>query len=141
MSESLMSKNLTLDYDSCKQFTALNDGDTAYVCRCYDGDTLTLAWIDKSGFKVRIGCRISGIDTPEMKGSSEHEKTLAELAKKRLSDAVLNKTVTILDPGTEKYGRLLCDLSTPEINSIKEYMILDQKVCKPYSGGTKSSWN
>lgn len=108
-----------MDYDSCKPFTALNHLDAAHVCRCYDGDTVTLAWIDKSGEKVRVGCGIDAIDTPEMKGFSEHERKLAELAKKPLSDAVLNKTVTILNAGIEKYGRLLCDLRTTEILSIE----------------------
>lgn len=128
-------------YSECKAFIPLRDGDKVFCTKVYDGDTVTLCWLDKNGEKVRIGCRINGIDTPELRGSSEEEKVLALKAKERLSKEVLNKFVIIRNEGLEKYGRVLADLETDDHKSIMEYMLEDSEICKPYTGGTKETWD
>lgn len=130
-----------LEYSECKPFMPLHDGDRVYCTKVYDGDTVTVCWIDSHGEKVRIGCRIDGIDTPEIRGSSAEEKELALRAKDRLSKEVLNKYVVIRNQGIEKYGRVLADLETDTRVSIKEYMLEDPELCKPYTGGTKQKWD
>lgn len=129
-----------MTYDECKKFVPLRDGDKVFCTKVYDGDTVTLCWLDNHGEKVRIGCRIYGIDTPELRGSSDDEKMLALRAKERLSKEVLNKFVTVRNEGVEKYGRVLADLSTDDHESIMEYMLEDSEICKPYSGGKKQKW-
>lgn len=129
-----------IDYDDCIPFLPLSHGDVVYVCKVYDGDTVTLAWLNTIGVKVRISCRISGIDTPEIRGSSEHEQSLAYAAKKRLEDAVDGQFVSILKPAQEKYGRVLCDLATDKYVSVAEYMLQDPSICRPYDGGKKVIW-
>lgn len=136
-----MDEKIPLEYSECQKFVPLHDGDMVYCTRAYDGDTVTICWLDSRGEKVRIGCRIKGIDTPEIRGSSKEEKVLAYKAKERISKAVVNKFVTIRNEGTEKYGRVLADLETDEHKSIAEYMMEDPEICKPYVGGTKQKWD
>lgn len=130
-----------LTYEECEQYLPLREGDVVFVLKAYDGDTCTLGWVDHAGNKVRSSCRINGIDTPELRGSSAHEKQLGLLAKKRLEDVTVGEFVTIREPGKEKYGRVLCDLQTDTIESVREYMLADPSICKPYEGGTKQSWD
>ena len=129
-----------IDCRECVDFLPLNHGDVVYVCNVYDGDTVTLAWVNEIGVKVKISCRIEGIDTPELRSNSVDEKALALAAKKRLSDAVAGQFVSIIRPDREKYGRVLCDLSTKRYVSVKDYMLQDGTICRPYDGGKKSSW-
>lgn len=130
-----------LTYEECEPFLPLRDGDVVFCPSCYDGDSFRLTWIDSSGNKSRIMGRLSGVDTPEMKGSSDKEKALALRAKQRLSDVVAGEFVTIRKPGIEKYGRALCDLQTESVESVSDYMLADNKICRPYDGGKKSSWD
>lgn len=131
----------SLEYSDCEPFLPLVDGSVAYVCKVYDGDTVTLCWLDiATGKPVRLGCRINGIDTPELRGSGPVEKELALLAKERMTNAVLGEFVTIVNPSNEKYGRVLSDLKTDKIDSVSDYMLADPTICKPYDGGTKVKW-
>lgn len=130
-----------LTYEECEQFLPLRDGDVVFCPSCYDGDSFRLTWIDGSGNKSRIIGRLSGVDTPEMRGSSDKEKALALRAKQRLSDAVTGKFVTIRNPDVEKYGRSLSDLEVGDIKSISDYMLVDPEICRPYEGGKKVSWD
>lgn len=132
----------SLEYSDCVPYMPLQDGAVVYVCKCYDGDTLTISWFDESiSSGVRIGCRINGIDTPEIRGSSDYEKDLAYKAKDRLLQKVMGKFVTIRNPSLEKYGRVLADLEVDDdCPSIKYYMLEASDICKPYNGGTKEKW-
>ena len=129
------------NYDEFTPFTPLKHDSKAVVIKVYDGDTLTLGFHHQSdGEPTRVSCRINGIDTPEIRGSSTGEKKLALEAKEFLSNVTMGEVVTILNPGKEKYGRVLCDLSTDEIPSVSHYMLQNPRICKPYDGGTKTQW-
>ena len=130
-----------LAYENCEPFLPLRDGDVVFCPSCYDGDSFRLTWIDSSGYKSRIMGRLSGVDTPEIRGSSDKEEALALRAKQRLSDAIAGEFVTIRKPGEEKYGRALCDLQTDTLASVSEYMLADPDICCPYGGGKKVDWN
>lgn len=124
-----------------KKLLPLEHGDRALVIKVYDGDTLTVGFRHRSK-TVKESVRIRGIDTPEMRSKSEHEKELAMLAKTRLSEATLGEVVTVVSPETDKYGRLLCDLSTEKIHEkyISEYMLEAPDICRKYDGGTRQPW-
>ena len=95
------------DYGQFTPFTPLKHDSKAIVIKVYDGDTLTLGFYHQSdGEPTRISCRIDGIDTPELRGSSDDEKKLALEAKEYLSDVTLGEVVTIINPGKEKYGQI-----------------------------------
>lgn len=130
-----------IEYSKCIRFIPLVEGSVVYVPRVYDGDTVTLAYKHPySSEFVRISCRLKGIDTPEIRGTSDAEKELAKKAKQRLCNAVLGKFVTVQDTGVEKYGRVLCNLKTDNIESVSAYMLEDSLICRPYTGGKKESW-
>lgn len=130
-----------ISYEECETFLPLRDGDVVYCPSCYDGDSMRLAWIDQRGNKVKIMGRLLGVDTAEMRGSSDKEKALALRAKKRLSDVIAGEFVTIRNPSIEKYGRSLSDLESGDIRSVTEYMLAAPEICRPYQGGKKSSWD
>lgn len=130
-----------LEYSECENFMPLLDGDVVFCPSVYDGDSFRLCWLDHSGRKVRIMGRLIGVDTPEMRGSSEYEKKLAVLAKERLGEVISGKFITIRNPQIEKYGRSMSDIEVGDIGSIKDYMLEASDICKPYDGGTKQKWD
>lgn len=135
-----MDDQADLTYKNCEPFLPLKDGDRAKVLKVYDGDSLTLGWGDSSENHVRLACRLLGVDTPELRGSSAHEKALALRAKDRLESKVLGKIVTIRSPGKEKYGRILANLEVDGDIDVSGYMLEDAEICHPYDGGKKVGW-
>ena len=69
-----------------------------------------------------------------LKGMSKTE------AKERLFNVSMGEMVTVFDVSSEKYGRILCDLSTDTIPSIAQYMLKDPRLCRVYDGGKRTSW-
>ncbi|AAR26980.1 FirrV-1-P2 [Feldmannia irregularis virus a] len=122
----------TFEFQECLPYVPLEDGDVVYVCKVYDGDTCTVAWIDHRGKKVRMSCRIRDIDTPEMRDKSVHERELAVQARDKLRDAVLHQHVTIKNPSSDKYGRILADLQTDHAPSVAQHMLSLTDLCRPY---------
>lgn len=128
-----------LEYRDFEKFVGLNDGDKALVIKVYDGDTLTVGWTH-SNRNVRSSLRICGIDTPELRSKSEEETQMALAARSRLEEATMRKVVTLISPGLDKYGRLLCDISTEDITSISQYMLQAKDICREYDGGKRQPW-
>ena len=135
-----MSTKEKLTYEECERYLPLRDGDVVFCPSVHDGDSFRICFIDHHGNKVKLMGRLSGVDTAELRGSSEKEKSLALRAKKRLEDAVADEFITIRNPGVEKFGRPLCDVEVGEIKSVTDYMLADPEICVPYSGGKKQSW-
>jgi len=109
------------------------------VIKVYDGDTITIASklpFDNSPL-YRLSVRLNGIDTPEIKGKTEDEKTAAKLVKDELSKLILNKRVSLKNIQTEKYGRILADVYIGELH-INQWLITEKYAVK-YDGGTKKS--
>ena len=113
------------------------------VIKVYDGDTITIA--SKMPFAdsplYRLSVRLNGIDTPEIKGKTEDEKTAAKQARDALSRLILHKKVTLRNVQNEKYGRILADVYVDNV-CINEWLIKERYAVK-YDGGTKqipSSW-
>ena len=107
------------------------------VIKVYDGDTITVGAIllDKP---YRFSVRLRGIDTPEMKGGSAHEKELAIKARDELSKRIMNKIVTLKNLETEKYGRILADVYLEE--ECMNQWLIKEGFAKKYDGGHKESW-
>lgn len=130
-----------LKYEECDTFMPLLDGDVVYCPSVYDGDSFRLCWTDHAGRNHKIMGRLSGVDTPELRGSSEKEKALALEAKKRLESAIAGEFVTIRSPGVEKYGRSMSDLQVKHIRSVADHMLAAPKICRRYQGGKKEKWD
>jgi endonuclease YncB( thermonuclease family) len=115
------------------------------VIKVYDADTITIASrlpYDTSPI-YRLSVRLSGIDTPEIKGKnvSEEEKQSAKIARDFVAGFVLNKFVRLENIQSEKYGRILADVYLGDIH-VNELLIKERYAVK-YDGGTKKkplSW-
>ena len=82
------------------------------IVEVYDGDTFKIDLPSQHPlFGDDISVRVLGIDTPEMRGTSEEVKALAYKAKNRtqelLSDA---KTIELKNPQRDKYFRVLAEV-------------------------------
>lgn len=109
----------------------------AYVYSCYDGDTFSaivpIPGVPKKSpiNKVKINCRLYGIDTPEKRTKDKNEKRFAIIARDALCKKVLNKTIKITIEGTDKYGRTLA-----KVPDIEDYM-KENNYGYSYTGGKK----
>lgn len=113
------------------------------VIKVYDGDTITIA--SKLPFEdsplYRLSVRLNGIDTPEIKGKTEDEKTAAKNARNALAGLVMNKYVSLYNIESEKYGRILADVYVDSLH-VNAWMI-QQRYAVSYEGKTKkppASW-
>lgn len=110
----------------------------AEVTSIYDGDTLR-ANISKypSIIGERIPIRISGIDSPEMKGKCTKEKALAREAKQftvsKLRDA---KVIELRNIQRGKYFRIVADVYVDNDNLAD--MLIKNNLAVRYNGGTKT---
>ena len=114
------------------------------VIKVYDGDTITVAaYLPESNKRVyKFSIRLRGIDSPELRGSSDTEKKHAIVARDALSKRILDQYVNIKNVSTEKYGRLLADVYFEETN-MNDWMVSNNYAVK-YDGGTKhrdKSWD
>jgi micrococcal nuclease len=114
------------------------------VIKVYDGDTITIATkLPMANSPVyRFPVRLTGIDSPEIKGKSEAEIALAKQSRDSLHELIYGKTVKLGNVSMEKYGRLLADVYLNDVH-VNQWM-LDNKYAIPYDGGTKSrpaEWN
>ncbi|BFM13343.1 hypothetical protein R50072_34960 [Simiduia litorea] len=110
------------------------------IVSIYDGDTFTVN-IDEWPAIVgqRISVRIAGIDTPEMRGRCEEEKTKARLAKQFTVAALRNANrIELKNLQRDKYFRLLSDVYVDGENLAQQ--LLRQGFAVPYSGHTKINW-
>lgn len=107
------------------------------VIKVYDGDTITIAarLPYKESPLYRFHVRLNGIDTPEIKGSTDDEKIAAKSAKEYVEKLTLNKYVTLENVATEKFGRVLADVYVGEMNICEN--LLKEKYAVKYNGGKK----
>jgi micrococcal nuclease len=117
----------------------------AKVVDCYDGDTCTIVYFTAHDncTPIKLRLRLYGIDTPERRGKSEKERTLALQAKKFLENAVLNKCVYIKLFKWDKWGgRVLGELYQLQENKIVEpsvnQQLVDAKLAVQYDGRRKT---
>lgn len=125
------------------------------VIKVYDGDTITVAVPHTDLFGIvqnankglqtniyRFQIRLAGIDTPEIKGKTEDEKTAAKIVRDALSELILGKTITLINLKHEsKWGRILADVYLDELY-INQWL-LTKRYAVAYFGATKTppaSW-
>lgn len=108
-----------------------------WVVKVYDGDTITIAsrlpYAESPLYRFQV--RLAGIDCPEMRGGTLHEKTLAIQSRDHLHGLIFQKWVTLKKGRTEKYGRLLADVYLGNLH-INQWL-LDNHLAVPYHGGKK----
>ena len=107
------------------------------VVSVYDGDTFR---VDITGYPAIVGenvpIRVSGIDTPEIRGKCYMEKKLAYSARDAARAFLSGGDIVLLNLERGKYFRLVADV---EVNghSLGRHLI-DQGLAVPYDGKTKT---
>jgi micrococcal nuclease len=95
-------------------FPALAFADFTGLCTAVkDGDTIVVLVDNHIPVKVRL----QSIDAPELK------QPFGKAAKRYASTLVYHRTVTVLEEGTDKYGRTLGEVTLPDGRDFSEEML------------------
>lgn len=127
----------SIDFDAVKKFSLEGEIYFARVVKVYDGDSITVVF-KYNGVYRKWTCRMSGIDTPELRNSCVGEKQEAIKARDFLRALILDKVVEIRCGDFDKYGRLLVTVYKDEkcVNDL----LIDDGYAVAYDGGKKQEW-
>ena len=111
------------------------------VIDVYDADTVTLI-IPFMGRPWKEKCRLTGIDSAEIRTQNIKEKELALKGKNWLIEEILNKKVWVECGEWDKYGRLLVTIykKNKDTISINELLVTNGYAYK-YDGKKKKQFN
>ena len=128
-------------------------GSDIYVdyVRNYDGDTVTVNLIDLQDIDIdetyavlwkKVGIRVSGVDTPEIRTRCAHEKVLGKQAKALVKDVLKDaEYLSLRNVKRGKYFRIVADIiinpGTPEEVNLKD-ILLESGLAVAYDGGKKT---
>jgi len=110
------------------------------ITSIYDGDTFRCN-IDGYPRLIgeRIGIRINGIDTPEMRDNRPHIKKLAQRAKQFAVERLRSgHHIELRNMKRGKYFRIVADVYIDGRSLAEELMRAG--LAKPYDGGKKTKW-
>lgn len=128
------------ELDDAPIFSFEGQTHTAKVVSVYDGDTIKIIF-PFNGQVFKWNCRLSGVDTPELRTRCSIEKKFGYEVRDHLREKILNKMVEVKCGEFDKYGRLLVDIYCKDDNTctINQWLI-DNEYAFAYDGGTKQSW-
>jgi len=121
------------DYSECM----MNKTVEAKVVSVYDGDTIK-AIFPLNGVLYKWNCRLSGVDTPEIRTRNEREKKYGYIVRDKLREQILDQVVNVECGELDKYGRLLVTVYKGEQDMNR--WLIDNDYAFAYDGGTKQSW-
>jgi endonuclease YncB( thermonuclease family) len=110
----------------------------ADVVRIIDGDTITVDAEPWPGLTIRVGVRVDGIDTPELRGQCDEEKTLAVRARDRVRELV-GATVELRNVRQGKIARRIVADVYVDGQRLADVLIAEG-LARPYDGGRRESW-
>jgi endonuclease YncB( thermonuclease family) len=108
---------------------------------CYDGDTCTVSLPDgiPALFGDHITVRLSGIDTPEIRGMCDQEKALAQQAQALTQRLMAQATkIDLLEPRRDKYFRILARVMADGHEVAEE--LVKSGLAVHYDGEKKKDW-
>ena len=111
------------------------------VVSVYDGDTvkIVIPLTDNEPDRLyRWNCRLTGVDTPELRTRCKIEKEHGYKVRDCLREKILNKMVYLRCGEFDKYGRLLVEILCDSC-LINDWLI-EKDYAFAYDGGTKQSW-
>ena len=111
----------------------------AKVISVYDGDTVKCAFPFNNKL-YKWNCRLSGIDTPEIRTRNKNEKEYGYKVRDLLREKILGKVVTLECGEFDKYGRLLVKIKCNGEDCYINDWLIDNKYAFKYDGGKKSCW-
>jgi endonuclease YncB( thermonuclease family) len=105
----------------------------------YDGDTVTVNIANVPRILGEgISIRIRGIDTPEIKGKTDCEKSLAKSAQLFVAHSLKDSTqIDLVNTSRDKYFRILSNI-TYDTKDLSLALIANH-LAVPYDGGTKEN--
>lgn len=124
--------------DDTKLFSFENEQIQAKVVSVYDGDTVKCVF-PSNGKMYKWNCRLTGVDTPELRTLCKVEKKFGYEVRDYLREKILNKVVTLHCGDFDKYGRLLVTIQYDDC--MVNQWLLDNNYAFPYDGGTKKKWS
>lgn len=127
------------DLKNVPKFSLDGHSTLARFCQIYDGDTCK-AIFPFQGKLYKWSCRLTGIDTPELRTKDPLEKEAAKLAKDALVNLLQGKTLRIFCHEFDKYGRLLINIVTDDDEDVTQNLI-KRGFGRSYDGGHKKPWN
>ena len=136
----MQSNNIDWDRvdDKYKAFTLDGMEIDGKVTSVYDGDTVHIVFPVFNDL-YRWNCRISGVDTPEIRTKNQNEKVKALEARDALRTLILGKIVKVKCGKFDKYGRLLVFIEYNDID-ISTWLI-NCGYARAYDGGKKEPWD
>ena len=112
----------------------------ATVTEVVDGDTIGVRARIWLGQEVQIRVRVLGIDTPELRGDCQSERSLAEQARAEVVRRVLGQEVLLWDIAYGKYaGGVTARVTTTGEDDLGEVLIL-AGLARAYDGGARQPW-
>lgn len=113
----------------------------ARVGHILDGDTFSAAVSLDADTTVSVRVRLRNVDTPEMNGDCEYERTRAIAARDRLSEIIpVGSMVELSNVKDDKYlGRIDANVENANGADVGEILIRE-KFGRKYSGGRRKSW-
>lgn len=112
----------------------------ATVVEVVDGDTLRVRahiWI---GQELETAIRLTGVDTPELRGRCDSEKERARDARAFTERLTAGGTVVLTDIRTDKYGgRVDAVVHTSDGTDVASALI-KAGLGRPYGGEQRSGW-
>ena len=109
--------------------------------RCYDGDTCTFSLPSVHPFfGEKISVRIRGIDTPEIRGKCESEKTKAKAARDFLHNLLRGASqIDLVDAERGKYFRIIATVQADGVDVVP--LMIERGLGWPYQGGKRKGWS
>lgn len=148
---------LCLSLSACthahQRYTDANPGDygsfdSVELVSCYDGDTCFFNIPNVHPLLGRrIGVRLRGVDTPEIRGKCDREKALAIKARDFVFKLLSNSKIISIKKGVEirlentdrdKYFRILAHITADGVNLSE--ILLKNDLAVSYKGGHKMNW-
>jgi endonuclease YncB( thermonuclease family) len=112
----------------------------AEILRIKDGDTIEVRAHIWPGQYVEVSVRLSGIDTPELRGKCEEERRLAGIARDSLNRWLASGRVLLRDVTYDKYGgRAVASVETDSGEDIAS-RLLAANLARRYGGRRKQGW-
>ena len=106
----------------------------------YDGDTLRITMPGLPSELSEMLVRVSGVDTPEIKGKCEAEKTRAIQARDFVVTALKKaRSVSFCNPKWGKYGKRVIAEVVIDGKSLSATLI-ENGLGRPYGGGRRKGW-
>ncbi len=112
----------------------------AQVERVIDGDTLEVRakiWV---GQEIRVLVRLSGVDTPELSGHCDSERSLAHRARSFVVREINGGMISLTNIRQGKYaGRVIADIVTAAGDSLGD-LLLSSGLARPYRKRRYERW-